>query len=349
MTDTFKTDNPELEALFERYRRAPQSHVFAPLADGCRKAGMLEEAIEICERGVSAHPSYASGFVVRGKCYYDLGNSDQAEASFERVLELDANNLVALKFMGMIMSERGDHTRAQQYFKSILELDPEDKSIARKLEDMPKDDASRESLTEGLSEVLGGDERIEETADEAAEPVELRAVEDESFVGSEITLSNGDPTPDVLATLTLADIYATQGYRGKAAKIYRDLLADQPDNRAIAERLEALEKVVEKDSERGAAPEEVPAVTDTEGAPEFEPIPESETVVVGPSDPDTEAKPLQAEATDRARQRARDAGTDEADPGADAEEAVAAGSKEANVSNERGRSQFQRWLDNIQR
>ena len=39
----------ELDDLFERYRATPKGHVFAPLADACRKAGMLEEALEICK------------------------------------------------------------------------------------------------------------------------------------------------------------------------------------------------------------------------------------------------------------------------------------------------------------
>jgi AcrR family transcriptional regulator len=54
MTERFQTDNRELDDLFERYRAAPGSHIFAPLADACRKAGMLDEALEICARGVGA-------------------------------------------------------------------------------------------------------------------------------------------------------------------------------------------------------------------------------------------------------------------------------------------------------
>ncbi len=247
MNKKLKTDNPELESLFERYERAPDGHVFAPLADACRKAGMLEEAIEICEKGVSKHPEYASGFVVRGKCYYDIGNADQAEASFERVLELDVNNLVALRFMGLILAERGHAAEARARFEHILVLDPDNKEIAEKLGDL-KDDESHESFAEDLAEVLGDDETPEMTAadddaiDESAgdEPIELREVEDESFAGATISLGDGEATPDVLATLTLADIYALQGYRRKAIKIYKELLEDQPDNRIVKAKLDEL-------------------------------------------------------------------------------------------------------------
>ena len=37
MTKRYTT--PELDDLFDRYRLAPDSTIFAPLADACRKAG----------------------------------------------------------------------------------------------------------------------------------------------------------------------------------------------------------------------------------------------------------------------------------------------------------------------
>jgi Flp pilus assembly protein TadD len=110
MTDRSQTD---LDELFDRYRAAPGSHVFAPVADACRKAGMLEEALEICARGVGLHPRYASGYVVQGKCLYAAGRAGDAEAAFDRVLELDPKNLVALKYLGILHAERGDNARAR--------------------------------------------------------------------------------------------------------------------------------------------------------------------------------------------------------------------------------------------
>ena len=88
--------NYELESLFRKYESAPDSFVFAPLADAYRKAGMLEEAVEICRKGVRRHLDYPSGHVVLGKCYFDIGDLDLSEEAFKSVLNLDASNLVAL-------------------------------------------------------------------------------------------------------------------------------------------------------------------------------------------------------------------------------------------------------------
>jgi hypothetical protein len=47
-------------------------------------------------------------------------------------------------------------------------------------------------------------------------------------------------TSDELASVTLADIFAEQGYKSKAAKIYREVLRKQPANDAVRARLVEL-------------------------------------------------------------------------------------------------------------
>jgi tetratricopeptide (TPR) repeat protein len=250
---------------------------------------MLEEAIEICEKGVSAHPSYASGFVVRGKCYYDLGNTDQAEASFEKVLSIDANNLVALKYIGMILADRGRADEARERFERILALDPEHREIAEKLAGLGG--PPERSLADAL----------EDTADPAPDdpsPIEPSAPEDETFVGEEIKLGGDEPTADVLATMTLADIYAVQGYRGKAVKIYRRLLEGRPNDEAIRSKLRELgaHDAHEEKRTEAASPVEPKADTPAPGAPdaatEPDPEPDSESTVEAAAKPESDAKPL---------------------------------------------------------
>jgi tetratricopeptide (TPR) repeat protein len=232
MADRFATHHQELEELFERYRLAPKSHVFAPLADACRKAGMVEEALEICARGVRAQPRYASGYVVQGKCLYDAGRHAEAEAAFHRVLDFDANNLVALKYLGIIHAERGEGARARHYFDHILALDPENREIRAQIDDVmvPGAEDSPAPAVE--------DEAAEDRDDDAEE---LRDVEDEPFEGEPITLRDETVVTDEIATMTLADIYASQGYASKALRIYREILRRQPDDAGLQSKIESLE------------------------------------------------------------------------------------------------------------
>jgi tetratricopeptide (TPR) repeat protein len=241
--ERFQTDHQDLDDLFERYRAAPASHVFAPLADTCRKAGMLEEALEICARGVGEHPRYASGYVVQGKCLYDAGRSNDARAAFDRVLVLDPNNLVALKYLGILHSERGDNASAREYFEHILALDPDDREIRSRIEDVDvaRERAPRASVRAEAAPVL--DVPVDSPVDSEDEHIEvLPDLEDEAFEGEPITLRDETVTSDEIATMTLADIYASQGYTSRALKIYREVQKRQPGNTTLASKIEALEK-----------------------------------------------------------------------------------------------------------
>jgi tetratricopeptide (TPR) repeat protein len=256
MTDNITTNNPELDVLFERYRKAPGSHVFAPLADACRKAGLLDEAIEIVEKGIQENPDYTSGFVVRGKCYFDRGDVDRAESSFERVLELDSNNLVALKFLGVILADRGDATAAREHFKHILALDPEDRRIREAMETLPE--LVEEAEYEELEDPVSREHRVDSAHEE---PTELPEIHDDGFEGAAISLGrdSDEKSPDEsdeLATMTLADIYAAQGYTDKAVRIYREILRAQPANREIHRKIRQLTGEPEPDETgEGAAQE----------------------------------------------------------------------------------------------
>jgi tetratricopeptide (TPR) repeat protein len=257
MSERFQTGHRELDDLFERYRVAPKGHVFAPLADACRKAGMLEEALEICARGVGEHPRYASGYVVQGKCLYDAGRARDAQAAFDRVLELDPKNLVALKYLGILHSERGETRVARGYFEHILALDPGDRDIRSRMEDVtyhepagrstkvPSGEATRPAPPASAPVEMAPqseDAPAEAALPDIEEPVLLPDVADEEFRGETITLRDESVTSDEIATMTLADIYASQGYTTRALRIYREVHKRQPANRALAVKIETLER-----------------------------------------------------------------------------------------------------------
>jgi tetratricopeptide (TPR) repeat protein len=293
MTDRFQTDNRELDDLFERYRAAPGSHIFAPLADACRKAGMLEEALEICARGVGAHPRYASGYVVQGKCLYDAGRSGDAEAAFERVLDLDPKNLVALKYLGMLHAERGESEIACDYFEHILALDPDNREIRARVEDVEQagpraSHASVRAEAEMLSDVVAEEAADAPAPDVAGEEVALLPdMEDDAFEGEPITLGDESVTSDEIATMTLADIYASQGYHSRALKIYREVLRRQPDNAALAAKIESLETSVRAVIDAARAPEPAGPV-----AGETTEIPAPANPSVAPAPPEKRTPPV---------------------------------------------------------
>lgn len=199
--------NDDLQNLIERYRRGNDSRLFAPLADAYRKSGEVDKAIEILEKGLEKYPRYGSAHVILAKCYYDKGATERAKAEFRRVLELDGENMVALKFMGDILLAEDTRSEAAEYYRKVLGIDPTNEEIARALKEM-----------------------------------------EASFAVKEIDLADAksarDERPRELATMTLAGIYAAQGYYNKALRIYGEVLDREPGNREAKEMVAKLESIM---------------------------------------------------------------------------------------------------------
>ncbi len=207
----------ELKNLVERYKKAPESRLFAPLADAYRKNGEIDEAIELCEKGLERFPDYVSARVILGKCFYDKGATERARDEFTRVLETDPDNMVARKYMGEILLAENKKEEAAEHFRHLLTIDPTNEEASKTLEEI-----------------------------------------ESQFQVKEIDLSDKkhvrDERPGELATMTLAGIYAAQGYYNKALKIYRDILRKEPENIEVQGMVDKLQTLLDSsEEERGQA------------------------------------------------------------------------------------------------
>ncbi|MGH7676423.1 MAG: tetratricopeptide repeat protein, partial [Gemmatimonadales bacterium] len=114
----------EIDKLEKRQRENPKGRNFAPLADAYRKAGELDRAIELCRRGLQEHPDYISAHIVYGRCLIDKHDDPAAEQVFRRVLELDPENILGLRILAEI-GERGGHpAQAVEWLTRLLAADP---------------------------------------------------------------------------------------------------------------------------------------------------------------------------------------------------------------------------------
>jgi len=116
-----------LDALLAAYRVAPEGKIFAPLADAYRRAGRLEDAAQVLEKGTAMHPDYVSALVLLALVQRDLGHDTDAEATLDRVLALDPENLVALKSRATRALVQGEATRAEALVEKLYGLDPYDR------------------------------------------------------------------------------------------------------------------------------------------------------------------------------------------------------------------------------
>ena len=105
-------------------------------------------------------------------------------------------------------------------------------------------------------------------------------VDDEEFEGVPITLGDATETTDEIATMTLADIYAEQGYTAKALRIYREVHRRQPGNEDLRRKITALEARAERRAALDEAARDAASTAQASVGP-----PEEATAAVAPAAP----------------------------------------------------------------
>jgi tetratricopeptide (TPR) repeat protein len=170
MPDSAADIERQIEYYLRKYELAPHSRAFAPLADLYRKAGRVEEALEILAAGLVEHPQYVSALVINGRCHLDAGHADAATRSFRRVLELDPDNLVALKQLAALALGEGDAATANDLLARVVVLDPTDEASAAQLEALRSGPAEPASAPREAPTPAGETSAAVEAAAAPAEP-----------------------------------------------------------------------------------------------------------------------------------------------------------------------------------
>src|SRR5262245_35228228 len=139
---------PEVEKLEKQYQTNPDQY-FAPLADAYRKAGNLDFALDIVRNGLAKRPNYLSAHIVLGRCLLDQKNDPEAAKVFEQVLVLDAENIIALRYLGEISERSGDGAGAQRWLKRLLDVDPMNDDAVEALKRL---ESAEPATTEAIAE-----------------------------------------------------------------------------------------------------------------------------------------------------------------------------------------------------
>jgi tetratricopeptide (TPR) repeat protein len=218
----------EQARLQERHEENPSGRLFAPLADVLRKLGRVEEALEICREGLSRHPAYSSAYVILGKVHLELDMPDAAVEAFEKVLELDSENLLALRHLAKIHEATDELDRAEELWSRVATLEPDSEAVEDRLAAL-----RRRRVKNAEPEEL---DPVDQDAEAVAAAVEEVAPDVESGVASSAEI----------ATITLAQIYYEQGFLRKAFEVYEQVQARNPKLMGIDEQLAQLRAEIER-------------------------------------------------------------------------------------------------------
>ncbi len=132
----------DIERLKEKIGRDPNSKLFVPLAEEYKKAGMLDEAIEVLTGGLENQPGYLSARVSLGKIFIERGMLHEAQTEFEKVIAAIPDNLYAHKKLAEIYKELGDKNKATKEFRTVLKLNPLDDWAAASLAETERQPAT---------------------------------------------------------------------------------------------------------------------------------------------------------------------------------------------------------------
>lgn len=115
-------DTQRIDDLRRRVQKDPASIAFAQLAEECRRAGRYDEAVAVCQGGLTIHPGYLSARVTLGRALIELNDLDTALGELTTVLKSAPENLAAIRGVAEIHHRRGELGAALAHYRAALAL-----------------------------------------------------------------------------------------------------------------------------------------------------------------------------------------------------------------------------------
>lgn len=123
--------SPILYDYLRKYQEDPTSRVFAPLAEAYRKAGLVDEAIDIAREGLRVHPSFIGGRVALARALFDKQLYAEVLEELQSVLQDAPDNLVAQRLIAESSLMLGRVAEALGAYKMLLYYSPTDPETAK--------------------------------------------------------------------------------------------------------------------------------------------------------------------------------------------------------------------------
>jgi len=174
--------------------------------------GKYSRVIELCNMRLKEYPDITSGRVVLARAYFHSGQIESSEKEFHRVLRIDPDNMVALKYLGDIRFKDGDESSAFSYYGRVQKLDPRSNGLTSELKREEPEETRVLSLKKG--------EEKDSQADVRLRDIPFR-------------------------TETVADLLLKQGHPRMAINIFEELTGKNKNPR-IVEKLERAREALNR-------------------------------------------------------------------------------------------------------
>jgi tetratricopeptide (TPR) repeat protein len=137
---------PHIYSYLRKYQEDPSSRVFAPLAEAYRKAGLIDEAIEIAREGLRVHPTFTGGRVALARALFDKKLFEEVVAELGPIIQDVPDNLVAQRLVAESCLMLGRVTEALSAYKMLLFFNPIDKETAQIVQELESQAYQRGTL-----------------------------------------------------------------------------------------------------------------------------------------------------------------------------------------------------------
>jgi tetratricopeptide (TPR) repeat protein len=131
-------ESSRLEDLRRRVQQDPSSIAFAQLAEECRRAGLFQEAVDVCRSGLLVHPAYSSARVTLGRALLELRSYEDAQHELEQVLRSAPENLAAVRGLADALRRQGAFEEALVQYRAALVLARHDPDLEQTIAELSR-------------------------------------------------------------------------------------------------------------------------------------------------------------------------------------------------------------------
>jgi tetratricopeptide (TPR) repeat protein len=110
--------------------------VFAPLAEAYRKAGLVNEAIEIARDGLNRHPRFMGGRVALARALFDKKLYQDVIDELSPIVQDIPDNLVAQRLLAESYLILGSVAESLSAYKMLLYFSPLDHEVAKIVQEL---------------------------------------------------------------------------------------------------------------------------------------------------------------------------------------------------------------------
>jgi tetratricopeptide (TPR) repeat protein len=216
------TSSARLDELKKKFDENPRRY-FAPLANEYRKLGDLTQAIALCRAHLPNQPGHISGHIVLAQALYEARELGESRGIFEAALDLDPENLIALRYLGDIAREQGEPLQARGWYERVLDADPRNDEIASLLKAL---DAESARVSEAVAPSVAASGYEQESAAALADfPVDTTPAAPALFFGEVEAAPPAAGELEAVAEPSIDDWFATPELPAAPASSTEDVAA----------------------------------------------------------------------------------------------------------------------------